>query len=86
MKRLVLFAVVLGALASMTWGVGAMITREAASRLLDTRNADGWVAHADNITVSGFPIRFETVVTGLTLTDIETGLALSTPEIGRAHV
>ncbi|WP_224813914.1 DUF2125 domain-containing protein [Hasllibacter sp. MH4015] len=78
MKRLLILIVGLGVLGGIAWGVGAMVTETAATRWLDDRRADGWVAHANDVSVSGFPLDFETEFSGLELADPETGLAWST--------
>lgn len=78
MKRIVLAGVGIFALGGTAWAVGAMVTQTAATRWLDDRAADGWVAFAET-SVGGFPVAFETQFTGLELADPATGLAWSAP-------
>lgn len=79
MKRLLISIVVVGALGGIAWGVAAMLAQTAATRWLDDRQADGWVANAADVSVSGFPLGIVTKFVGLELADPETGLAWSSP-------
>ncbi|MEJ6392403.1 DUF2125 domain-containing protein [Gymnodinialimonas sp. 2305UL16-5] len=79
MKRLLTLGIVLAVLCGVAWGVGAILTQTAAQRWLDARAAEGWVAHASDIGVGGFPLRFVTEFEGVELADPETGLAWSAP-------
>ena len=78
MKRLVILCIVIAALGSVAWGVGAILTQTAAARWLDARADQGWVAFTREITVSGYPLDFTTQFHGVELADPETGLAWST--------
>lgn len=77
MKRLLIGIVVLAGLAIVAWGGGAMLTETAATRWMDDRRADGWVANASDISVGGFPLRFTTLFEDVELADPGTGLAWS---------
>ncbi|GAB5449251.1 DUF2125 domain-containing protein [Gymnodinialimonas sp.] len=77
MKRLLIGIVAVAALGGIAWGVGAMISQTAATRWLEDRQADGWVAEASDIAVGGFPLQFVTELRDLELADPETGLAWS---------
>lgn len=79
MKQYIVAIVVVCALGGTAWAVGAMLTQTAATRWLEDRANNGWVANADT-SVSGFPFTFETIFTGLDLADPATGLAWSAPE------
>lgn len=79
MKRLLISVCVLAALGGIAWGVGAMVTQTAATRWLEGRGAEGWVTNTSDVSVSGFPLAFETTFTALELADPETGLAWSAP-------
>jgi len=85
MKRLVILVVVLAALGGIAWGVGAMATRTTAERWIAARAAYGWVAHADAISVGGFPLAFRTRFTDLELADPATGLAWTAPRFDLEH-
>ncbi|MBY4895081.1 DUF2125 domain-containing protein [Rhodobacteraceae bacterium N5(2021)] len=77
MKRLLIWIFGVGALGGIAWGGGAMVSETAATRWLDDRQADGWVAEVSDISVSGFPLQFVTELQNLELADPETGLAWS---------
>ena len=79
MKRLVILVIVLAAFGGIAWGVGAMATQTAAERWIDARADEGWVAHAADVRVGGFPMAFETRFTDLELADPATGLAWFAP-------
>ena len=80
MKRLFILFVVLGVLGGISWGVASIAMQTAATRWLEARQAEGWVANAADVSVAGFPLAFETTFTGLELADPETGLAWSAPD------
>ncbi len=79
MKRFVVLIVVLVALGGIAWSVGAMVTQTAATRWLDDRAAEGWVANAGDISVSGFPLQLVTEFQDIDLADPDTGLAWAAP-------
>jgi hypothetical protein len=73
MKKLIAI-VILAALAwSGYWLFMANMRKGALEGWLAERRADGWVAEADGLKVSGFPNRIDTFVTGLSLADPEEG-------------
>jgi hypothetical protein len=78
MKRLLTAIVILAALGGIAWGVGAMVTQTAATRWLEDRANEGWVANAEEITVGGFPTQFVTEFQTLNLADPVEGIAWST--------
>ncbi len=80
MKRLLIGIVVLVALGIVAWGAVSITTQTATTRWLEARQAEGWVANADNVAVSGFPLAFETRFGALELADPATGLAWTAPE------
>jgi hypothetical protein len=61
------------------WVIGSQLKSGALEAWLAERRADGWVAEAEAIAVSGFPSRFDTRLTGLRLADPEQGWAWQTP-------
>ncbi len=79
MKRFTVLIVVLVALGVIVWGVGAIVMQTAATRWLDDRTADGWVARAGEINVSGFPMQFVTAFQSVDLADPVSGLGWSAP-------
>lgn len=60
------------------WGFGASSKRAAVEDWLADRVADGWVAEAD-VSVAGYPNRFDMTVADLTLADPPAGWAWSAP-------
>lgn len=77
MKRLLIGMAVIGALGGIAWGGGAMVSETAATRWLNDRQTEGWVANVSDVSVSGFPLQFVTELRDLELADPETGLAWS---------
>lgn len=65
---------------SAYWFAGATAQRMALDGWLDQRRADGWVADARDLAVTGYPNRFDTIITGLDLADPRSGWAWSAPE------
>lgn len=63
---------------SAWWWFGATQQERAVETWLAERRADGWVAEAE-VSVLGFPNRFDMTVEGLTLADPEAGWAWSAP-------
>ena len=79
MKRL-LILVVLAALAwSGYWVFGAWQLRQAETQWFENRRAEGWQAEYADLTVRGFPNRFDTTLTDVALADPGTGLAWQAP-------
>lgn len=80
LRRLALLLVILALAWSGYWWFGAR-THEAAIRgWLDQRAEAGWVANYETLEVSGYPLRFDTVLNGLELADPRAGWAWSAPE------
>jgi hypothetical protein len=77
-----LIGILLAALAvwSGWWWLGATAKREAIEGWLAERRAAGWVAEAGRVGVTGYPARFDTMVTGLALADPASGWAWEAPE------
>lgn len=61
------------------WFIGAEGSQSAFERWIDQRRDDGWVAEYGDLAVRGFPNRFDTTFTDLSLADPETGLAWQAP-------
>ncbi len=83
MRKLPLVLVLLGVVAFAGWGgywlVGARTTESAFSGWFEARRADGWVAEYDDLNTAGFPNRFDTTFTGLSLADPDNDLAWEAP-------
>ncbi|MBK1635168.1 DUF2125 domain-containing protein [Rhodovulum adriaticum] len=61
------------------WALAARGLETGLSRWVEARRAEGWAADYAGLAVTGFPARFDTAFTGLSLADPETGLAWSAP-------
>jgi hypothetical protein len=72
-RALVLLVLAAAAAWSAWWVIGSRMQRAAIEDWLAARRADGWVAEAENLGVSGFPNRFDTRIAGLDLADPESG-------------
>lgn len=78
----VLMAIVV--LAALGWGgwwfYNATMRERAVTEWLAERRAAGWVANAEDVRVTGFPNRIDTIVTGLELADPRPGWEWRAPE------
>ncbi|WP_168193158.1 DUF2125 domain-containing protein [Rhodophyticola sp. CCM32] len=63
------------------WFAGAYGTKRVMTGWLDARAAEGWLVHYDDLSTTGYPIRFRTVLTGPELADPRTGWAWGAPEM-----
>ena len=79
MKRLVVLIAVLAAIWSGYWLVGYWGLTKGFDIWFEDRRAEGWVAEYDNRTTRGFPNRFDTTFTNLTLADPGTSVAWDAP-------
>lgn len=61
------------------WVYGANQRGEATRDWFDARRADGWVAEYDEVSVAGFPNRFDTNIDGIELADPDAGWVWSAP-------
>ena len=79
MVRLVVI-ILFGALAWMCWWAFGQIAYERAlTAWVEDRRTDGWAADISGLETKGFPNRFDTTVTDVSLADPETGIAWSAP-------
>lgn len=79
MKRLLIAIVLFATLWGGYWWVGSQGVSRGFDAWLDARRAEGWVAETSDLTVRGFPNRFDTTFTQLRLADPETGWAWEAP-------
>jgi hypothetical protein len=79
MRRLVWVVVAAALLWAGSWAAVSVVVSRGAEAWLAARQAEGWQAEADGIAVQGFPLRFDTAITGLALADPDTGLAWEAP-------
>lgn len=81
MIRLIVVLLV-AALAWMTWwAVGQTAYEKALTSWVGERRADGWEASFTSLATTGFPNRFDTTISDVTLADSEAGLTWSAPFI-----
>lgn len=85
MKRLLGWLTAMLALAVAGWFGWAMLTERMVTQWLDAREAEGWVVTRQDVAVTGFPLAFDTRLSGLSLADPETGLAWSAPVFSFRH-
>jgi hypothetical protein len=79
MKRLLFVIIAAAALWGGYWVVGSMSATRAFTSWFDARQAEGWIAEYDAVKTRGFPSRFDTTISDLSLADPNTGLAYSAP-------
>lgn len=75
MRVLLALIVTVAALWSGYWMVGSSGVKAAYADWFEERRARGWLAEYSDLTVRGFPNRFDTTFSELALADPETGLA-----------
>lgn len=63
------------------WYVGSSAQQRGMQTWLDDRTKAGWVSDYDDLTVQGFPSRFDTKITNLNLADPHSGWAWQSPEL-----
>src|SRR5918999_1810133 len=79
--RTLLAIVILAALGWSGWWYAQATARDRAlTGWLAERRADGWVAEAEDVRVTGFPNRVDAIVTGLDLADPEAGWSWAAEE------
>jgi hypothetical protein len=79
MRRLLVMLAVLAALLTAAWFAVARGVDGSLRAWFAARTAEGWVAEYGSLSTTGFPRRFLTRLTDVTLADPETGLAWSAP-------
>ena len=86
MRRLIWIIGIVALLWSFLWFTASLVIRNGIIDWAATKRAEGWVAQIVNVDVEGFPFRFKTHVSPVSLQDDRSGvrifspaLALSTP-------
>lgn len=79
MKKLLILILIAGFGWSAYWWVGASAANSAFTGWFKDRRTEGWLAETSDITVRGFPNRFDTTFSDLALADPDTGLAWAMP-------
>ena len=78
--RALLTVIVIAALAwSIYWVVGSTGANTAFKTWFEDRRSEGWVADVSSLETKGFPNRFDTTFSDISLADPETGLAWEAP-------
>lgn len=80
MMRKLFWLVILAGLGwTSYWFIGAQGVKAGAANWIEDRRSEGWQVEFSNLTVRGFPNRFDTTLTDLSLTDPDTGLSWQAP-------
>lgn len=79
MIRLLVVIVAAAALYAGYWFVGSNGAAAGFERWFEDRRAEGWIAEVEDINTRGFPSRFDTTLTNISLADPDTGVAYSAP-------
>ena len=82
MRRLIVIVLAAALIWMGYWAVAATLLERGLAGWLNARQAEGWVAESADITVSGFPTRFEITIDALELADPATGVAWQMPRFG----
>lgn len=79
MRILLAICLTLAAAWAGYWFIGSSAMKSGVAAWFNAREADGWVAGYDELTVQGFPSRFDTTLTAPRLSDPVTGLGWEAP-------
>lgn len=79
MRKLIIVVLAAATAWAAYWVIGATASQKATEAWLDARRAEGWQVEYTDLTVRGFPNRFDTMITDIVLTDPETGLNWRAP-------
>lgn len=79
MKRLFIVILVAALGWSAYWFIGAAAAKSGLGTWFAARQSEGWQAEVSDISVRGFPNRFDTTFTQLALADPDTGVAWQAP-------
>lgn len=79
MNRLIIIILVVSAIWMGLWAVGSIVLDRQLTNWVETRRAEGWAADVGDIDVNGFPNRFDTTLTDVSLADPATGVAWTAP-------
>ncbi|MRU15031.1 DUF2125 domain-containing protein [Roseovarius sp. A21] len=79
MRLLLALLIAVVALWSGYWYIGSSGVQSGFAAWFGERRTEGWMAEYSDLTVQGFPSRFDTVIENLALADPDTGLAWEAP-------
>ncbi len=79
MRRIIAISLFLALLWMGWWVVGSTLLERSLTSWIEERQREGWVAEYSDLSVRGFPNRFDTRIADLTLADPATGIAWQAP-------
>ena len=79
MRRLTIFVLVLAVIYSAYWVIGARAVSQTAEAQVAALRADGWTVAYDDLSVRGFPSRFDTSVTAVEVASPDGQIAYTAP-------
>lgn len=79
MIRLLVVIIAAATLYAGYWFVGSNGATAGFERWFEERRAEGWVAEVEEVKTIGFPSRFDTTLTDISLADPDTGVAYNAP-------
>ena len=79
MRILLAIVITLAAAWAGYWFIGSTALRSGLVAWFDARQAEGWQAEYSDLTVQGFPNRFDTTITDVALADPASGLGWEAP-------
>jgi len=80
MRGLITLVLVLSVAWSTWWVIGTTAQKTAIETWMEQRREAGWVAEVDEFKVTGYPNRFDSKFTGLTLSNPEAGWTWEAPQ------
>lgn len=81
MRKILWLILIAAAVYSGYWLVGARGTERAITGWISERQSDGWQADYTSVQTGGFPLRFDTLISDLSLADPKSGVAYETPRL-----
>lgn len=79
MRKLLSIVLIAAAAWSAYWFIGATTTKAAVTNWLEERRLEGWQVEYSDLTLRGYPNRFDTTISDLILTDPDTGISWRAP-------
>lgn len=79
MRKLLIFVIALGVVYGGYWLIGSAAVERGAKAALAQVQADGWDLTYDSLVTRGFPSRFDTTLTNISLRDPGTGIGWQAP-------
>lgn len=79
MGRLIVLVLMVAGVWMGLWAVGSVLYEKELRGWIETRRSEGWAADVGALKVAGFPSRFDTTLTDVSMADPQTGVAWSAP-------